>query len=148
MTVVPKDIAALRRLWESRLVAWLCVCLWMAVIFAFSNQAHSGEITGQYLGPSNILVRKCAHMFEYGVLFLLARRAFGMTELPFNGRSGIWPLLLAVLYAASDEFHQSFVPGRSATPFDVAVDSCGAAIAWLAVRYLPPLRSFWSRTRS
>lgn len=97
-------------------LCWLPALGWMAVIFAFSSQAHSGEITEAYLHGANIFVRKMAHMAEYAVLAILYRRAMGGTT---------QALLLTFLYAATDEWHQSFVPGRSASPIDVLVDTAG-----------------------
>jgi VanZ family protein len=101
---------------------WLPALGWMAVIFAFSSQAHSGQITEAYLHGANILVRKMAHMAEYAVLAILYRRAMG-------GHTTL-ALLLTFLYAATDEWHQSFVPGRSASPIDVLVDTAGG---WLGL---------------
>ncbi len=116
-----------------RLVAWLLVVLWMGVIFAFSNQAHSGEITGHYFGSFNVLVRKCGHLSEYAVLLFLLRRALLRTAC-----GGIYdfavPYALCVLYAATDEYHQSFVAGRSSSPSDVAVDSVGALIGFILIK--------------
>jgi|ERR1700722_1754510 VanZ family protein len=114
---------------KSKLIAWFSVLAWMGVIFAFSNQAHSGEITGHYLGSFNVIVRKCGHMSEYAVLFLLLRRALLCTV-----DGGIYyflaPFALSVIYAISDEFHQSFVAGRSSSASDVAIDALGALIGF------------------
>ena len=131
----------------------LLVVLWMLVIFAFSHQANSNEMTKPVLGPFNIFVRKCAHMTEYAILFLLSLnfcRQFavrwqpGAKVLPsfFGGLqlerpkrvaemvcTFISPIAIAFLYACSDEWHQSFVPGRSAAFSDVLVDSTGILIA-------------------
>lgn len=102
---------------------WLPAIVWMAVIYAFSNQAHSGALTETYLHGANVIVRKLAHMAEYALLAVLYRR-----PLPAD----IPAFFLAVLYAASDEWHQSFVPGRSACPSDVMVDAAGALLGlWL-----------------
>jgi len=110
----------------------------MAVIFAFSNQAHSGDITEQYFHNYNFAARKCAHMFEYFVLYLLLRHSTSLTCI--RSKSYI-PFCLTVSYAMTDEFHQCFVPGRSATYKDVMVDSLGAFIAWALVLLWQELRS-------
>jgi VanZ family protein len=65
------------------------------------------------------VVRKVAHVTEYAVLGALLVRAT-RRELP--------AFLLGVAYAASDEIHQHFVPGRHATPVDVAIDAVGVAL--------------------
>jgi VanZ family protein len=118
---------------KTKLIAWFCVVAWMGLIFAFSNQAHSGEITGHYLGSFNVLVRKCGHMSEYAMLFFLLRRALLCTV-----DGGIYffvaPFVLCVLYAISDEFHQSFVAGRSSSASDVLIDSLGALIGFGLVK--------------
>ena len=67
--------------------------------------------------------RKIVHMAEYGLLWWLWARAFGFRR----------PLLAAAItlaYAATDEFHQTFVHGRHGSPVDWAIDAAGVAIAW------------------
>ncbi len=139
----------------------ILVLIWMAVIFGFSHQANSNEMTKSVLGPLNILVRKCAHMTEYAVLFLLslnlsqqiARTNFGKTRVIYGFfLSGLRltkpkrmadllsafaaPFMIAFLYACTDEWHQSFVPGRSAAFSDVVVDSTGILFAACVVAFL------------
>ena len=90
----------------------------MALIFFFSAQPDLG--TG--LGPWDTILRKAAHMAEYGLLWYLWHRAL---ELPSP-----WPAAAITLaYAASDELHQSFVEGRPGTPVDVLIDAAGVALA-------------------
>src|SRR5271163_4306684 len=79
------------RLYKNKLLAWVLVVGWMAVIYAFSAQAHSGEITEAVLGPANLIVRKTAHMTEYFFLYVLLRHAFQVTD---ARRSSIWPFLI------------------------------------------------------
>jgi VanZ family protein len=70
-------------------------------------------------------IKKAAHMLGYGLLGLSYLHLLG-------GRSYVSAWALALLYAASDEFHQSFVPGRSASVVDVLVfDHLGAIFALL-----------------
>ncbi|HEY9756031.1 MAG TPA: VanZ family protein [Oculatellaceae cyanobacterium] len=111
---------------------WVLVVLWMIVIFAFSAQPHSGAVTEKYFGAANVPIRKAAHMTEYAILFSLCRwAALGTVNGLILRR---WaPLLISALYACSDEFHQNFVPGRSATASDVLVDCSGASLAWLLI---------------
>lgn len=101
-----------------RLTAWGPVVAWCALIFAFSAipDLNSGL---EYDYP----LRKIAHMLEYGVLALLVRRA---------GKSRAQAFVFSVLYAASDEWHQSFVPGRAGAAGDVLIDGAGALTALLA----------------
>lgn len=72
------------------------------------------------------VIRKTAHMTEYAILFFLL-----LLPLRF-AKNGRWIALgTAVLFAATDEIHQAFIPGRVATIVDVGFDSCGAALALL-----------------
>ena len=103
------------------LTHWLPVVLWAGVIFALSSIPHLG--TG--LGVWDTVLRKGAHVTEYAILSLVLLRAVGR-EAP--------ALALGVLYAASDELHQSFVRGRHASPVDVAIDSVGLLLGLLAWR--------------
>lgn len=77
-------------------------------------------------------IRKASHVTEFLVLALLYWRTFAATAMR---RRIALPLsaLLAILYAASDEFHQSFVPGRTGHAIDVYVDSIGVLLAVLIV---------------
>ena len=90
----------------------------MGVIFFFSAQPDLS--TG--LGTWDLVVRKLAHMAEYGLLFLLWLRALGANR-------ALVAALLTLVYAATDELHQSFVEGRNGTPVDVVIDAAGIAIA-------------------
>ncbi len=126
---------------------WALVLFWMSVIYAFSDQPNSSEITEQVLGSLNVLIRKCAHMFEYGILFLLTRWASISIRRP-SVPANFFAFFICLLYAASDEWHQSFVPNRSAQLQDVGVDMVGVLIAALCSRYFLVLKSFCSRTRS
>ena len=94
---------------------WLPVLVWAGVIFAFSSipSLNSG------LGTWDYVLRKGAHMTEYAILAVLLVRAT---------RSYMWAFVLAVAYAGSDEFHQTFVRGRHGTPIDVGIDAVGALI--------------------
>ena len=92
----------------------------MGVIFFFSAQPDLG--TG--LGTWDLILRKAAHMAEYGLLWFLWYRALELRS--------PWPAIaITVAYAATDELHQTFVEGRHGTPVDVLIDSVGIAIAVL-----------------
>jgi VanZ family protein len=115
---------------------WLPVIVWMVLIFLFSNQPHSGAVTVVYFGSWNVLVRKGAHLVEYLVLCLLSERAFRLSNGVVCRHSLSYGFALSSIYAITDEWHQSFVPGRSSTILDVLVDVLGALIAsaWIAIR--------------
>ena len=107
---------------EKALATWLPVLLWAAMIFALSSIPSLA--TG--LGTWDLVLRKLAHGVEYAVFGLLLARA--VPELPAFGGG--------VLYAVTDELHQSFVPGRQAALLDVAIDAAGVLCGVLVWRRL------------
>jgi VanZ family protein len=75
-------------------------------------------------------IDKLAHGIEYFIFGLLAIRAFaGASEVSRIGRIYVWAALVSLLYGLSDEFHQHFVPGRSADPYDLLADAAGIFLA-------------------
>lgn len=135
----------------------VALVLWCAVIFSFSAQnavksdatsdVYSGfvlrvlrAVIGDRLSPQQILslhstvsflIRKLAHFTVYTVLGMLSC----LFALFLRGRGWRFPLgwLLCVLYACSDELHQSLVPGRSCQPTDVGIDSAGALLGFVLI---------------
>ena len=121
---------------------WAPVVSWAALIFVFSTEQFSGTHTGgiveaalRQVFPSlalteveriHALVRKLGHLSEYFILALLLMRAL---RAEMAAQSTLQPILLSILltilYAGSDEFHQSFVPNRSASVADVMIDAAG-----------------------
>ena len=106
---------------------WLPPVAWMAMIFALSHEPNLPAPPGPLL---DTLVMKTCHVITYGVLAWLFWRALRQHA---DGS----PLLrvvsvgLAVLYGMSDEYHQSFVPGRYGRLWDVVIDGGGAVVAML-----------------
>ena len=112
------------RLDKRSLAAWLPAVAWAGLIFAFSDQANLRFVPDEGL---DFVVRKLGHMAVFGVLALLLWRALAMTTA--LRRPWAWALALTVLYAITDEFHQSFVAGRNASMRDVGIDAVGALVA-------------------
>ena len=126
---------------ENKFFTFAALILWCCVVFFFSSQsgdestrssdiivnrvesAHEG-VRAQVIENSEFsltdVVRKIAHIMEYGVLASVAYFAF---------RRFSWAFVFSVLYAASDEIHQIFVPGRGPRVTDVLIDSFGAILA-------------------
>jgi VanZ family protein len=122
--------------------------LWMILIFAFSTDAAAAEKTQPAVGgllrrlcpglarrlSARMLeridwnIRKTFHIGEYAVLAILAYRAVAFGRASFSERQVILPFLLGVLYAASDEYHQSFYPSRRGTAADVTFDTFGVTL--------------------
>ncbi|HYF92866.1 MAG TPA: VanZ family protein [Symbiobacteriaceae bacterium] len=140
------------RLW----LRWGMLVAWMALIFQLSATpdlrtvplAQRFHLLPGVLGVelTNLLefaLRKAAHLAAFGVLAALAFRALS------GSRPG-WPrrrlyltsALFTVLYAASDEWHQTFVPTRSGSLRDVAIDTAGAVAALLFIYFRALQRSF------
>ena len=114
---------------------WFPALLLMSVIFVFSSQP--GDELPSF-SDWDYFIKKSSHMIGYG---LLALSYFHF--LKYNKKQYWLALLMAVLYAATDEYHQSFVAGRGPSVIDVFVfDGLGALIAlWLYSR-------FWSKYES
>jgi VanZ family protein len=110
---------------------WAPVVIWAGLIFFLS--AIPSLNFG--LGVWGIAFRKIAHVVEYAVLCLLLFRALRRTWAQWSWhRVGVSSGVLSIAYAISDEFHQSFVPGRSASVLDVLIDAVGMALALIACR--------------
>lgn len=96
-------------------------------MFALSAQPHLRISDDDLL---DLILRKSAHVLEYSVLALLASMTLRQED---GGPVGIRTLVaaacLAVAYAITDEWHQSFIPGRHAAARDVAIDAVGAVAA-------------------
>jgi VanZ family protein len=104
---------------------WLPAVLSMMIIFLFSSQPSS-ELPNFDLADT--IVKKGGHVIGYAILAWSYVYAFRMRE---DKRGLVW--LFAVLYALSDEFHQSFVAGRHSSIWDVLIfDNLGAMISlWI-----------------
>ncbi len=122
---------------------WLPVVLWMTLMFLGSTDLMSAGHTSRFLTPflrwfdptispeaiaqAHFFVRKAAHVIEYAILASLLFRA---------GGGGFWrratfAFFPALLFAAADEWHQSFVQTRTASFGDVCIDGVGAIIGLL-----------------
>jgi VanZ family protein len=132
---------------RSFLKYWLPVLIWLAIIFVGSTDLMSAEHTSRIIGPIlrwfkpdvsaetiarlQFFVRKAGHVSEYAVLAALLWRGLRYGTRRERRMSilfaGAW--FACAMFAASDEFHQSFVPSRTASPTDVMIDAFGALIA-------------------
>lgn len=122
----------------------------MAVIFLFSTMYFGDDATFTFLDKLAILLRggisshilwkidfvlrKSAHVTEYMILAYLWTGALARGAGFQAGRAAFAALVMSVAYAATDEYHQTFVPGRSGNAPDVLIDAAGATlgalIAW------------------
>lgn len=144
---------------------WLLVAavVWAAVIFATSctwidrdifvgwvwrllpSATAKQEFASFWDGGGGLVVVKGYHMAEFALLFLLARAV--MLRAGMERRRAAWlAALIAVAFAASDEWHQTFVPGRGGTWVDVVIDTGGVSIAAFAVKMRSPRGEMKSQT--
>ena len=118
---------------------YLPVILWSGVIFLFSSWETPPSPQDTLL---NFLLKKTAHLIEYAILYYLAFRAANTEgshpserkDANLSSARYILPLIFTLLYAVSDEIHQSFVSGRHGQTADVLIDSAGALIALLKIK--------------
>ena len=138
--------SASQRLWR-----YGPLVLWIVFISFASTSQFSAANTSQVLRPlllwffpnlseaqlaaAHFLTRKAGHFSEYAMLAFLARRAFISSSREFLQR--YWfqvSLALIVIYALLDEFHQSFVPSRTPSIYDSAIDAAGGLAVLIAFR--------------
>lgn len=139
---------------------WLPVVLWLVLIFSASTNAGSSHRTSRFIGPLlrwlkpdisreairkvELVLRKTAHLGVYAILAVLlwrAKRKGLFQEEPekkWSWRDARFVLLVSILYAASDEFHQHFVTSRQSSALDIGIDALGASLGlgviWLGHR--------------
>lgn len=129
-------------------IAWGLLIFWMALIFLMSNQpadisnAQSNfilelikrigiPIKEQYVQVIITIIRKGAHFSEYTILGLLG---YNVIRYYISTRKARFlALILVVIYACSDEFHQIFIPGRAGRFTDIIIDTCGGAFSFIIV---------------
>ncbi|HSS18660.1 MAG TPA: VanZ family protein [Pyrinomonadaceae bacterium] len=116
--------------------------LWMLFIWIASSNQFSAANTSLFVRPIllwlfpnmseaslaaiHFLTRKLAHFTEYAILAFLARRAFMSSSSRFLRQSWFQlAVFLVAIYALLDEFHQSFVPSRTSSAYDSAIDLAG-----------------------
>jgi VanZ family protein len=130
---------------------WVPVLCWMAVVFSASADTQSSQHSSAlfvplirwlfpHISPATLdelhhLFRKTCHLTEYAILALLVwravRRPVRRDPRPWNWAEAGLSLSVVFAYAASDEFHQIFVPTRTPLITDVMIDTSGGAAALL-----------------
>ncbi|HEY8056090.1 MAG TPA: VanZ family protein [Terriglobales bacterium] len=136
--------------------AWLPVVAMCAIIFFFSQDANSGQHSDEVLSWILNLVgmnshhwhrlldapfRKFAHIVVYFLLGMVTYRGFAMGSEKYSLPAGFRSFVFCAAYAATDEFHQSFIKGRGPSVHDVMLDSAAAALALF-------LLWLWKRSRT
>lgn len=103
---------------------WLPPILWAMAIFTVSS-ITVGSSSDFYW--KDFVVKKTAHVVEYGILATLIYRALINSNISIK-KAMLYSVILAFLYGATDEFHQSFTPGRGPKFTDVLIDTVGASL--------------------
>jgi VanZ family protein len=126
---------------------WWPALVWAVAISGFSTGSFTSENTGRIIIPIlhwllphvslatlyglHHIIRKCAHVTEYFILSLLVLRAIRAGRKEIRLEWALATIAIVAGYAALDEFHQWFVPGRTATFTDVLIDTAGGVAAQL-----------------
>jgi len=132
------------------LSAWIPAAICVILIAISSSESFSSDNTGHLLRPlveaifghfanhtwASFLfaVRKTGHFFGYGFVSIIFFRAWRMTfrlsraysAVTASLRAAAVALLSTLVLSSADEYHQSFLPQRTGSPFDVLLDMCGA----------------------
>jgi VanZ family protein len=143
---------------RSFLSRYLPLVIWLVFISVASSDSFSANNTSRIIGPLvlwlfpntspetlaaiHFIVRKIAHFTEYAILAYLAARAFRTSpRLALANRWFVAALALVVVYALLDEYHQAFVPSRTASIYDSFIDMSGGLITLVILRHRSRSRS-------
>ena len=141
------------------LALWWPALAWAAVISLFSTHLFTSQNTGlivipvlHWLFPSaspqtlefmHHIIRKCAHFTEYFILSLLILRGIRAGRHETHLAWALAAIAVVAGYAALDEFHQRFVPGRTPAVRDVLIDTAGG----VAAQVIAALFALWYHVR-
>ncbi len=112
---------------------WGPTLLILSFLFFMSSQAKGSALVPDFGGWRDLLLKKGAHFACYALLAVSWVHGLRGNR-PARRMDYVYALLFTVLYAVSDEYHQTFVQGREGRWQDVLIDTTGASIA-LCVRY-------------
>lgn len=130
---------------------YLPLVVWLVFISVASSDSFSANNTSRIIGPVvlwlfpnttpetlavvHFIVRKIAHFTEYAILAYLAARAFRTSPRPaLANRWFLAAFALVIVYALLDEYHQTFVPSRTASIYDSFIDMTGGLVTLLVLR--------------
>ena len=113
---------------------WGPVVVWAGIIFLFSARP---VIPASQIFWKDFIIKKSAHVIEYGILASLLYRALKESGVQ-KYNAGLIAILIALIYGATDELHQSFTPGREPRVRDVFFDTIGAILSVYSIWNLLP----------
>ncbi|MEA3355035.1 MAG: VanZ family protein [Patescibacteria group bacterium] len=111
---------------NKKIKLWIPVIIWAGIIYSFSSMSINKEVEFSWM---DFIIKKSAHVIEYAVLFWLVFRAVSDNNKNVSKSIFIKVFIITVLYAFSDEWHQTFVAGREGTLRDVGFDTIGTLIS-------------------
>lgn len=131
------------------ILGWVCLLLWIGLIFYMSNQP--GDVSSKQSGLvlklfqaigidlnnelgelATFIVRKTAHFTEYFILYMLT---VNVMKYYFNiNKAILYAFVFSFFYACTDEIHQYFIPGRAMAFKDVLIDSSGALLSMIITK--------------
>ncbi|OPY74122.1 MAG: VanZ like family protein [Syntrophorhabdus sp. PtaU1.Bin002] len=119
--------------WKRFYRYWLPLLCWMGLIFALSSRSGSPVFD---MGIHDFFIKKTAHVAEYAFLYLLLFRALhsGLLGPAVRSKAFFYSAVIAILYAASDEYHQTFIPLREGRVRDVLIDAFGIVLMYFFLR--------------
>lgn len=110
---------------------WIPTLAWLMVIYLFSSQPTVQTTSVDLVDFS---IKKTAHFTEYFILTILMVYSLSKTTKLRFSRVLLLAVFLSVFYAVSDEWHQSFVPGRQPRVRDILIDTFGVFTACIAIK--------------
>lgn len=148
-------------------ILWIAILFWMVLIFLFSaqNGEESKTVSHGFLYACilwiipmdvdvqtveflELLIRKMAHFTEYailGMLLFMQIKAYALFQ--YERYRIILGIAAVSFYAATDEIHQLFVPGRSGQPMDVLIDTLGGMTGIIILYFFLTIRIKMKRKR-
>ncbi|MEW6064965.1 MAG: VanZ family protein [Bacillota bacterium] len=117
-------------LWVTRSIIRVLPLSYMIFIWFLSSQPSHSVID---LGFYDSLIKESLHLVEFAILYGLLVLAF-LTGGPLSPRENKIAIIISVAYAFVDEFHQSFIPSRSASVIDLIKDTAGVALVWFFIK--------------
>ena len=138
---------------KTKLKKWLILIVWMFIIFIFSNQPHSGSVThdmveqilpnikfDSLINIINFTIRKLAHLSEYFILTLLTI-SLSKEYIKKEKIILLISLIFCFIFALTDEYHQSLVPGRTSVFTDVIIDTIGGILSIITYKIYTKIKT-------
>ena len=124
---------------------WLPFLLWLLLIYSFSS--HPTKATSDIYWE-DFIIKKLAHIVEYAILTAFLYRALLSSGIR-KKEAALTSIFFALVYGMTDEYHQSFIPGREPRIRDIVFDTIGSLLAifiiWKLLPKAPPRLKTWAK---